>query len=495
MENWKVAKTRKINLSAAAIVVVVMLAGCGGGDGGTPNFGGAPSGDDGGSGGLPPGDDSGVGDQPPGDGGGVVGFVPGPVGGQAEAATARPIAGSVTQSSDTEQGVTANAVTASVSLDAKGLLNADVSGAGWRFRNEEPVLRAFEGGWGIVYFAKELGDGSRLGVFTFTDRNRPAEQALRNGDAWVPSGSQTWNQLLENFEVGVSGTLNGIQGTLLCSDCDVRYPADFDFDSQLAASITFNSEAFASDRYDQALHVGPQGGVGDPRRGFWFVREPYVSNTHEDADYLALGGWTRIPKEWFGLGLGDPGFNANYYKEIEYGVFVDGNDPFRQDRVEALTGTATYAGEAYVYYVDTNITGTHPVTGVGIGKDVGLAADATLTAQFGSASENGMIGGRIHNFRNLEDEDLRESNPHYFLGTVPTELTLGSTSIGNSHSGFFEGTTSMTFDGSSFAGKWGGQFYGNDKSHGMPGSSAGTFGAATADGTKTIMGLFGAYKR
>ena len=72
---------------------------------------------------------------------------------------------------------------------------------------------------------------------------------------------------------------------------------------------------------------------------------------------------------------------------------------------------------------------------------------------------------------------------------------MGSAPIGNSHSGFFKGTASMRFDGSSFAGKWGGQFYANDKSHGMPGSIAGTFGAATAGGTKSVIGAFGAYKR
>ena len=487
---------RNIIMPAAAIVVAAMLAGCGGGGGGgSSNLGGQPPGGDGGSGGMPPGDDNGAGGQPPGDGGGVVGFVPGPVGGQAEAATAEPIAGSVTQSSDTEQGVTANAVTASVSLDAKGLLNADVSGAGWRFRNERPFARSFDRGWGFVYFGRELGDGSYRFATTATDRNRPAERALRDGDAWVPSGRQTWNQLLDNLAVGVSGTLNGIPGTLICAECIGTSHGGLDWDAQLAGTITFNSQAFASDPNDSALSFGPQDIVGDPRQEFRFVRQSDASNTPVDTDYLVLGGWLHIPKKWLSLGWGDQGFSADYYKEIEYGVFVDGGDPFHRDRIEALTGTATYAGDAFVYYVDTNITGTDPNSGVGIGKDVTLAADATLIAQFGSASENGTIGGRIHNFRNTLDEVDRELNPDLFLRTVPTELTLGSAPIGSSHSGFFKGTTSMRFDGSSFAGKWGGQFYGNDKPHGMPGSTAGTFGAATADGTKSIIGAFGGYKR
>ena len=475
---------RKIVLSAAPIVVAALLAGCGGGGGGgTSNLDGTPSAGDGPSG------------PSAGGGSGVVGFVSGPVGGQVEAATAEPVAGSVTQSSDTAQGVTANPVTASVSLDDRGLLNADVSGQGWRFRNEKPYARVFDGEWGLAFFERELSDGSVRYVTIATDRNRPAERVLRDGDVWVPSGNQVWNQFYVNLGIGVSGTLNGVQGTLICGDCDVSSAGSIDWDTQLMGRITFNSRAFASDRYDQALRLGIAGSVGDPRRDFRFIRQSDVGSTPDDTDYLVLGFWSRIPEKWLGLDQGDAGFSAAYYKEIERGVFVDGSDPFDQSRIEALTGTATYAGGALVHYVDTNFTGTHPVTGGAIGKDAALEANATLTAQFGSAGENGTISGRIHNFRNTLDETDKQLNPDLYLTTLPTQLTLGSAPIGSSHSGFFKGNTSMTFDGSAFSGKWGGQFYGNGKPHGMPGSTAGTFGAATADGTKSLIGMFGAYKR
>ena len=154
--------------------------------------------------------------------------------------------------------------------------------------------------------------------------------------------------------------------------------------------------------------------------------------------------------------------------------------PFLQDRIEALTGTATYTGDALAYYVDTNITGTDPVTGIGCrqGGPPGGRHDPDGGIRI-RGRERGRSAARIHNFK--QDEDLIISER---LTTLPTELTLGSAPIGSSHSGFFKGNTSMTFDGSTFAGKWGGQFYGNDKPHGVPGSTAGTFGAATADGTK-----------
>ena len=75
-------------------------------------------------------------------------------------------------------------------------------------------------------------------------------------------------------------------------------------------------------------------------------------------------------------------------------------------------------------------------------------------------------------------------------------MTLGSADIGSSNSGFFTGDTSMTFDGSDFSGKWGGQFYGNGADPtDAPGSVAGTFGGATADGTEGFLGTFGAYKQ
>ena len=477
------SETWNIIPSAAAILAVTMIAGCGGGGGGgTSNLDGTPPADDSGS------------SPPAGGGGGVVGFVSGPFGGQVEAATAEPVAGSVTQSSDTAQGVTANAVTASVSLDERGLLNADVSGQGWRFRNEKPYYRLVDGEWGLAFFERELSDGSVRYVAIATDRNRPAERALRDGDVWVRSGKQTWAQFSDNLGDGVSGTLNGVPGTLICGGCVFTGPGDIDWDAQLKVRISVGSQA-------PTPPMGGSGGDGQDRvidlfvHDGGFIRQSDVGSTPDDTDYLVLGYWSRIPEKWLDLDQGDAGFSAAYYKEIERGVFVDGNDPFDQNRIEALTGAATYAGGAGVHYVDTNFTGRHPVTGGAIGKDAELEADVTLTAQFGSASENGTISGRIHNFRNTLDETDKQLNPDLYLTTLPTQLTLGSAPIGSSHSGFFKGNTSMTFDGSAFSGKWGGQFYGNDKPHGMPGSTAGTFGAATADGTKSLIGMFGAYKR
>ena len=168
--------------------------------------------------------------------------------------------------------------------------------------------------------------------------------------------------------------------------------------------------------------------------------------------------------------------NASSLDDYEYGAFVDGSDPFVQNNLAGVTGTATYSAQdgATGVYADAEE-----------GRNYFFDADVTLTANFGNGSELGTISGRIHNF---DVEGLTVSgNP---------ELTLDSANIGSSYSGFFTGDTSMSVvGGSNFTGKWGGQFYGNGETDGKPGSVAGTFGAATADGSESFLGAYGAYKQ
>ena len=184
-----------------------------------------------------------------------------------------------------------------------------------------------------------------------------------------------------------------------------------------------------------------------------------------DTDYLAGGIWVYAPD------------NASSLDDYEYGAFVDGSDPFVQNNLAGVTGTATYSAQdgATGVYADAEE-----------GRNYFFDADVTLTANFGNGSELGTISGRIHNF---DVEGLTVSgNP---------ELTLGSADIGSSNSGFFTGDTRMdVVGGSNFTGKWGGQFYGNGANPtDAPGSVAGTFGAATADGSESFLGAYGAYKQ
>ena len=183
--------------------------------------------------------------------------------------------------------------------------------------------------------------------------------------------------------------------------------------------------------------------------------------TAGDTDYLSLGIWVYVP---------DGATNLDSY---EYGAFADGNDPFSQNNLVSLTGTASYVGEA---------TGVYAVKADA--RNYFFDAAATLTANFGAGSTLGTIEGRVHDFE--VDGQPIAGNP---------QLMLGTANIGNSNGGFFKGDTSATFAGDTFAGKWGGQFYSNGESDGKPGSVAGTFGAGTADRSKGFLGAFGAHKQ
>ena len=183
--------------------------------------------------------------------------------------------------------------------------------------------------------------------------------------------------------------------------------------------------------------------------------------TVQDADYLAGGIWVRVPAD------------ATSVADYEFGAFVDGNDPFTQDNLAGLTGTATYSGEATAVY-----------SVVSTGRNYFPDATASLTANFGDGAALGTIEGRIHDFTG--DGPASDS----YDGVV---VDLGSAAIGDADSGFFTGDVTTTGTDSPFTGKWGGQFYGNGAAAtDPPGSVAGTFGAATADGGESFVGVFGA---
>ena len=185
-------------------------------------------------------------------------------------------------------------------------------------------------------------------------------------------------------------------------------------------------------------------------------------STDTDADYLARGIWVYVPDD------------ATNLHDYEYGAFADGNDPFVQDNLAGLTGTATYTGEDSATGLYANAKEQ---------QNEFFEADVTLTANFGYGGELGSIEGRIHDMET--DGSTLPGNPR---------LTLRSANIGVSHSGFFDGDTGMTFEGKSFTGKWGGQFFSNGASSTeTPGSVAGTFGAATEDGRESFLGSFNAY--
>ena len=189
------------------------------------------------------------------------------------------------------------------------------------------------------------------------------------------------------------------------------------------------------------------------------------TETRQDADYLAGGLWVRVPAD------------AASVADYEFGAFMDGNDPFRQANLAGLTGTATYAADAgaIMHHSHQETNDRYAVVG-----------DVRLTADFGDASGLGSIGGTVSNFRG------EGPGPDYYEGV---SVVLGTAQIGSANSGFFTGATSTAGTDSAFTGKWGGQFYGNGEAGAPPGSVAGTFGAATADGSESFIGIYGAYRQ
>lgn len=204
----------------------------------------------------------------------------------------------------------------------------------------------------------------------------------------------------------------------------------------------------------------PEGGIGlvsqetgGERIVVAFARAPEEGTT----DWLAAGVWAFVP-------------SSGEIEDYEFGAFADGGNPFPQENLLALAGTATYDGRAFgVYYADRPD-----------GNEAGpFGASVSLTADFGDADALGTISGTV--------SDVVTSD-----GPLSATLALGNADIGGANSGFFSGATSMTLEERTYSGQWGGQFFGVGP--GAPSSVAGTFGAATsADGaTGSLVGAFSA---
>lgn len=172
-----------------------------------------------------------------------------------------------------------------------------------------------------------------------------------------------------------------------------------------------------------------------------------------NTNWLAGGFWALAPVD-----ITDP-------NDIEFGVFVDGGDPFDETKIAGLSGDADYQGEAngFFHIIDRSegdvffefVFGT-----------------ANLNANFNTNLISGTITGLSYD--NEEEERIED---------IGFDINLEETAIGTTDSGFFTGDTSVdsftTSDGKTltFSGKWGGQFFGNGVSDtDKPSKVGGTFG-------------------
>ena len=429
-----------------------------------------------------------------------------------KAAGNAPSSGSVTQSSNGD-GATADSVSVRVSRDANGAITWTVSeDGGWSVnRDNAGVLAEPSGdGWKGIEFHQTpdggKGDGTGPGLYVdvYTDIAAPTTRTVpvsgNDGTVTVPPNTRvlSGNVNITTRNYTASGTFNDQPGSLRCTGgCEVssgrvtagtwsftpdRPPGAQDVPGNAAGVVftgTFDTSGTAGtlngragsfrclSRLTSGCGQRTSNGRLTALTGDWiFVPSGgTTTQTVQDADYLAGGIWVRVPED------------AASVADYEFGAFVDGNDPFTQANLAGLTGTATYVakeGATAVY--------SHQ----GTNRNYFVDGDVRLTADFGDASSLGSISGTISN---ITGEGPASDS---YDGV---RVMLERAQIGSANSGFFTGNTSTEGTDSPFTGKWGGQFYGNGAAGAPPGSVAGTFGGATADGSESFVGVYGAHRQ
>ena len=405
-----------------AIAVAVVLSGCGGGGGG----GGAMTGGST----SPLTLSTALADEA---------IQPGAVLGIGKASGAEPNAGSITQSSNTDaDGITTDQVEVTAEYGATPRFSV-TNGDKWSIGMDEGNPMAIQGldpPWKGAQLNKKISGGT-LYVNAYTDIKAPRTEN-------IPGEARRLDNLQDGTPLQISqdtlnarngpGTLDGVGGTFSCTGtCPIR--------------LRFS---------------GGEQYVDFTNTDWMFTPTGSGTRTVQDTDYLAGGVWLFVPD------------TASSTDDYIFGAFADGSDPFRQDNIMALTGNATYVGDAAGVYSGKGASGTT------IGYFDG---DVNLTASFGAADSLGTISGSITNF---------EVNGVATAGS----LTLREAAIGSANSGFFKGAVSGSDDSRTYAGKWGGQFFGNGAaSTDHPGSVAGTFGGKSADDAVNFVGAFGAFKQ
>ena len=289
-------------------------------------------------------------------------------------------------------------------------------------------------------------------LIAFVQRDGP-EKLVESAESAPEPGSVTQSSSGDSVQATVSGssrsgfperidvTINGIK----------QNPNDYN----VYATQTFDTEHAT---YHNGIYYSGEDYDNDPDTDTWLVGA--VTTDWEgsgDTDYLVGGMWAVIPK------------NPKDGHLLSIGVFVDGSDKFNQDNLVNLSGTAEYVGDAYGIYADQQ-------------QAVDIGGTTNLTANFSDSSQLGTIDGSVSKIYYTINGQFVSGNPI---------LTFNPADIGSTNSGFFKGTTSMTFENKAYSGQWGGQFYGNDGT--KPSSVAGTFGGKAADDSAAFLGIFSSY--
>ena len=256
-----------------------------------------------------------------------------------------------------------------------------------------------------------------------------------------------------------------------------------------AATVTVNTWTVGDKKGALFRASADDDGDGDADR-LWLALTTDIAGA-DDTDWLATGLWAWTPA-------------SGRAEDHRFGVFANGGDPFDLLRFQTArpSGAATYTGDASGVY--SRLVSTPAGGGDAVALTVSRANDffeasATLTADFSTREYGGygVLQGTIGDFT-VDGADVA-GNPTLTLrpATIGSAINFAGYHIG--------GGTQMTFDGASWSGSWGAQFFGNpdtdastvtDAAGPQPRSVAGTFGAATGagDSMRTIVGAFGAHR-
>ena len=266
-------------------------------------------------------------------------------------------------------------------------------------------------------------------------------------------------------EGGVTGSLDGDEGVFTCDSCTLAINPRV---GPVGYYPVGGNVVFTSDDGGEAV-----------------VLPASPSKDVPVADYLSVGNWLYVPDD------------VTDFDAYDFGIFAGGGDPFEVTHLMALTGTATYAGDATgMYYTDRSSSRPH----FGF-----FDADVELMADFGTGSDFGTIDGKVHNFEFESDASLFPTELR--LETASWRNTEGTNIFQSSHEGadpvpggWIFGDASGSTGGTSWWGRWSGKFFGNSVAttdipvsyaeH--PGSVGGTFGAT--NGASGLAGSFGAYR-
>ena len=410
------------------------------------------------------------------------------------ASDARPRSGSVTQSSNVNNGITVDRVSVTAQHGASRNSYSIRNGSSWSISTSDgnPVRIGYGAPWNGQELYKRTNGGT-LYVDVYSDIEAPSSRQVGGSDDGtrnVSLGTRVFTGNVSGSSGGVSGlpgSLNGESGTFSCSGgCTYsrgvatagtwtftpnRPPGAINISgvSGVAFTGTFNTARTPGTYNGQTGYFrclssscgrSTSNGRLSSLQGQWiFVPAGGTTVSTPDTDYLAGGVWLFVPD------------NATSANDVVFGAFADGNDPFRQSNLVALQGTARYVGGATGVYTDRSSNWAGYWDG-----------NVTLDADFGGRSDLGSIGGSVTGIE--ADGELASGS-----------LSLGAANIGSSNSGFFEGRLGGNVNGIDFTGRWGGQFFGNNEPDGKPGSVAGTAGGTSQDGIVSFVGAFGAHKQ